>query len=130
MSGGAGHIADMNNRMKQNRSMKASKKPKFKSNNRDLNFSKSKSEKLTFQKVSKHELIHLKKRIKRKAESERKKERIIIALTTLILIIILTIFLIYYFAKPYSEKQKSGTIPYKNNSSLVLKKSPLCVFFN
>jgi hypothetical protein len=33
MSGGAGHIADMNNRMKQNRSMKTSNKPKFKSNN-------------------------------------------------------------------------------------------------
>jgi len=93
MSGGAGHVADMNNRMKQNRSIKTSNKPKFKSNNRDLNFSSGKSEKLNFKKVSEEELTQIKTEIKKKAESERKKERIIFALTVLILIIILTIFL-------------------------------------
>ena len=77
MSGGAGHVADMNNRMKQNRSMKTSNKPKFKSNNRDLNFSQSESEKLTFKKVSEDELSQIKNEIRRKSESERKKERLI-----------------------------------------------------
>lgn len=93
MSGGAGHVADMNNRMKQNRSMKTSNKPKFKSNNRDLNFPKGEPQKLTFKKVSEEELTRIKNEIRQKAESERKKERIIIALTALILIIILTLFL-------------------------------------
>jgi hypothetical protein len=93
MSGGAGHIADMNNRMKQNRSMKTSNKPKFKSNNRDLNFSSGESQKLTFKKVSEEELARIKTEIRNKEQSERKKERIVITLTALILIIILTIFL-------------------------------------
>jgi hypothetical protein len=93
MSGGAGHVADMNNRMKQNRSMKTSNKPKFKSNNRDLNFSNGESKKLTFKKVSEEELTRIKTEIRKKAESERKKERIIIALIVLMLIIILTVFL-------------------------------------
>ncbi|WP_434036270.1 hypothetical protein [Formosa sp. 4Alg 33] len=93
MSGGAGHVADMNNRMKQNRSMKTSNKPKFKSDNRELNFSSGETEKLTFKKVSEEELARIRTEIRKKAESERKKERIIIALTALILIIILTIFL-------------------------------------
>ncbi|ADY28195.1 hypothetical protein Celly_0360 [Cellulophaga lytica DSM 7489] len=93
MSGGAGHVADMNNRMKQNRSMKTSNKSKFKSNNRDLNFSTGKSEKLNFKKVSVEELARIKTEIRKKAKSERKKERIIIALAVLILLIIWTIFL-------------------------------------
>ncbi len=38
MSGGAGHVMDMSNRMKQNRSMKTSNRKKLKSNNRDLSF--------------------------------------------------------------------------------------------
>jgi hypothetical protein len=94
MSGGAGHIADMNNRMKQNRSVKKSNKPKFKSNNRDLNFSRGESQKLTFKKVSEDELNRIKNEIRQKAKSEQKKERIIFALTTLLLVIILTIFFI------------------------------------
>lgn len=94
MSGGGGHIADMNNRMKQNRSKKASNKPKFRSNNRDLNFPKGESEKLTYKKVSEEELTRIKNEIRQKAESERKKERLIIVLTVLILSTILTLFLI------------------------------------
>tara|TARA_R110000868_G_scaffold409659_1_gene695596 strand:+ start:116 stop:400 length:285 start_codon:yes stop_codon:yes gene_type:complete len=93
MSGGAGHVADMNNRMKQNRSMKTSNKPKFKSNNRDLNFSQSESEKLTFKKVSEDELSQIKNEIRRKSESERKKERLIFISTAFILIIILILIL-------------------------------------
>ena len=89
MSGGAGHIADMNNRMKQNRSIKTSNKLKFKSNNRDLNFSKGEGAKLTFKKVSEEELTQIKNEIRRKSKSERKKERRIFILTTFVLIIIL-----------------------------------------
>ncbi len=89
MTGGAGHISDMNNRMKQNRSMKTSNKPKFKSNNRNLNFSKGESEKLVFKKVSEDKLILIKNEIRRKAKSERKKESIIFTSILIILIIIL-----------------------------------------
>ncbi|MFI1770368.1 hypothetical protein [Thalassobellus citreus] len=93
MSGGAGHVADMNNRMKQNRSMKTSNKPKFKSNNRDLNFPNDESEKLIFKKVSEDELTQIKNEIRGKAESERKKERLIFISTAIILIIILILIL-------------------------------------
>lgn len=40
MSGGAGHVRDMQNRARQNRSMRASKREKFKSSSRDLIYSK------------------------------------------------------------------------------------------
>tara|TARA_R110002049_G_scaffold277604_4_gene456154 strand:- start:44 stop:328 length:285 start_codon:yes stop_codon:yes gene_type:complete len=93
MSGGAGHVADMNNRMKQNRSMKTSNKQKFKSNNRDLNFSKGESGSLSFKKVSEKELTQIKNDIREKAEKERKKERLTFILTALVLIIILILFL-------------------------------------
>ncbi len=40
----AGHLQDMNNRMKQNRAMRPSKKSKFKSNNRGTIYSGNSSE--------------------------------------------------------------------------------------
>jgi len=66
-------MSDMNNRIKQNRSMKASNKQKFKSNNRDLNFEKVKSEKLIFKKVSDDELAKFRIEIRRKAKLEGKR---------------------------------------------------------
>ena len=93
MSVGAGHIADMNNRMRQNRSMKSSNKTKFKSNNRDLDFKKVESKKLIFKKVSEEELAKFRNEIKRKAKFERKKERLIISIIILMLIVFLILSL-------------------------------------
>jgi hypothetical protein len=39
MSGGAGHVLDAINRLRNNRSLRTSKMQKFKSNNQDLTFS-------------------------------------------------------------------------------------------
>ena len=93
MSGGAGHVADMNNRMKQNRSMKTSNRQRFKSNNRDVSSSKGASENLSFKKVSENELIQIKREIRRKANLERKKEGLIFISTFFVLIIILILIL-------------------------------------
>jgi len=58
MSSGAGHIIDMNNLLKQNRSQRTSNKAKFRENNRNTIYSKndSKSEKLNFKTISKEKL--------------------------------------------------------------------------
>lgn len=93
MSGGGGHMADMNNRMRQNRSIRSSNKPKFKSNNRDLNFKEVKSEKLIFKKVSDEELAKARNEIRKKVKFERKKQRIIFYLIILLLIVFLTLSL-------------------------------------
>ena len=93
MSGGAGQVADMNNRMKQNRSMKTSNKPKFKPKYRDVNLSKGESEKLIFKNVSEDELTQIKNEIRKKAELERKKEELIFISTAFVLIIILILIL-------------------------------------
>jgi hypothetical protein len=94
MSGGAGHIMDMNNRMRQNRSMKSSNKQKFKSNNRDLDFKKGNSKKLEFKKVSDKELERIKFKIRQKAKAERKREKIIFI--SIILIISIVIYIIAF----------------------------------
>ena len=84
MSGGAGHIADMNNRMRQNRAMKASNKPKFKSGNRDLNFDTKNSKKLFFKKVSKRELNKIKSQIQQDLKKDRTKQLFVFILSVLI----------------------------------------------
>ncbi len=88
MSGGAGHIADMNNRMRQNRSMKASNKPKFKSGNRDLNFN---SKKLSFKKISEIELKKIKCKIQKDLKKDRKNQLYIFIISLLITVVIIFI---------------------------------------
>ena len=78
MGFGAGHVQDMNNRIKQNRAQRPSNLPKFKENNRDGIYSTDKkTEKPNFKTVSEKELTEIKKRIRKRAETERKKERLI-----------------------------------------------------
>ena len=60
MSFGAGHIQDMNNRMKQYRSQRTSNKPKFKGNKREV-FSQGSSLKPKFKKVCEEKLNLIKK---------------------------------------------------------------------
>ena len=93
MTGGAGHVRDMQNRARQNRSLRASQKDKFKASSRDLIYSKGKSEKWKFKDISKEKLDEIKKNIRKKARKERKRERIIILIIVLI-IIISTLFII------------------------------------
>jgi CRISPR/Cas system CSM-associated protein Csm2 small subunit len=85
---GAGHVADMNNRVKQNRSLKPSKRARFKGNNRDTIYSDTLPSltELTFKKVSKTELRKIKEKIKNRARKDRIKEMYIfltVALTLL-----------------------------------------------
>lgn len=67
MSGGAGHILDMMNRIRQNAALKSSRKNKFKGNNRSGIYSKEHPTKLEFDfpKASKDELEQLKNNLKR-----------------------------------------------------------------
>lgn len=75
MSYGAGHVMDMINRMKQNRAQRPSNRPKFKENNRDGIYSTDKKkQRPNFKTVSEKELTEIKKRIRKRAKSERKRE--------------------------------------------------------
>lgn len=98
MTGGAGHTQDMQNRMRQNRSMRASQKNKYNSNKRDSISSKNTSNKQHFTEVSPEELEEIKSDI-RKAAKQEKRKRIIISLS-IIFALILTAFLIYYKLLP------------------------------
>jgi predicted nucleic acid-binding Zn ribbon protein len=93
MSGGAGHVRDMQNRMRQNRAMRSSQKDRFKSNNKNLSYSKGKSHKLNFVEVSDEKLEEIKRDIRVKAKQERRKE--IILFLIVCLVIILAIWLLY-----------------------------------
>ena len=95
MGFGAGHIQDMNNRIKQNRAQRPSKKSKFKENNREgIYSSKEKSNSFTSKAIPKHKLLEIKRKIRKKARSERKKEIMIYGIAAVLLII--TCFAIYY----------------------------------
>lgn len=76
---GSGHVQDMNNRIKQNRAQRPSKRPKFKENNRENIYSDSdkKVNRPNFKTVSEEELIEILKHIRERAETEKKRERIL-----------------------------------------------------
>jgi hypothetical protein len=71
----------MNNRIKQNREQRPSKRPKFKENNREGIYSSEKiTEKLSFTVVPEKELNKLKQQIQKEAKTSRKKERILLGI--------------------------------------------------
>ena len=83
---GAGHVQDMNNRIKQNRAQRPSKRRKFKEHNRDTGFSSSSDQRqpLKFITVSEEKLTAIKKRIRERAKKDRKKEgRVLVVLVVL-----------------------------------------------
>lgn len=86
MSGGAGHVRDMQNREKQNRSMRASQRTKFKSNESNLLYAESEPVEWDFEEVSKEELEVIKEGIRIRAKKEQTKERLIILLMVIIII--------------------------------------------
>ena len=69
MSFGAGHMQDMNNRMKQNRANRPSSREKFKGKNREIVHTKGNGgdERPHFIEVSQKELIEVRRRIQIKA---------------------------------------------------------------
>ncbi len=94
MIGGAGHIMDMNNRMKQNRSMKNSQKEKFKLHNKDLVF-KGDTKKLEFKQVPEKELQRIKFEIRQRAKAERKREMLIFIAVLLLLAVLAYVFVVW-----------------------------------
>lgn len=71
---GTGHVQDMNNRLKFNRSQRASQKPRFKSNQREAINSEQKSlpEKPTFKEIPPSELIKLKFTLRKKLQQRNR----------------------------------------------------------
>lgn len=90
MSYGAGHVMDMINRMKQNRSQRASNKSKFKENNREGIYStEKKSKKLVFKTAPKEEIKELRKQIRAQATARRKREVLYYSISIVCLILII-----------------------------------------
>lgn len=74
MGFGAGHIQDMNNRIRQNREQRPSNKPKFKENNREAIYAETEvdSSLPQFKTVSAEELDKIKTGIRERAKTDQK----------------------------------------------------------
>ncbi len=94
---GSGHVQDMNNRIKQNRAQRPSKRPKFMEHNRENIYSSSGHEHhtLKFKIVSEEKLSEIKTQIRKRAQKDRKKEWIV--LVVLIIIALITIISIFWW---------------------------------
>ncbi len=95
MSNGAGHIIDMINRMKQNRSQLSSKRSKFKANNREGIYSSTKKQQPKFKTLSEEELNERKKEILKQAKKERKKELLSVGILTFCVLIFILLVAIW-----------------------------------
>lgn len=97
MSYGAGHVFDMINRMKQNRSMLSSKRQKFKNKNREGIYSETKKKKQAKDhNLTEEELNQLKKEIAKRTQEEHKRVWIY---SVAIVLFIFIIFLLFSFWK-------------------------------
>lgn len=97
MAFGAGHVQDMNNRLKQNRAQRPSKKAKFKENNREgIHATKIQYEKPKYKTVPEKELTKLKKRIRERAKTEHKKAIIMDGILILLAILSITGMLLWF----------------------------------
>lgn len=105
MSYGAGHILDMLQRMKQNRSLMTSKRNRFKNQLRDgIHEEDTDPERLYFPEVSEEELRRIKLKIRYEALQQRKRERaayeiaiFVVVVFILIGVVVDLIFKICYF---------------------------------
>lgn len=86
---GSGHVQDMNNRLKQNRAQRPSKRPKFKDRNRGTiySFTGHEHKNLKFKTVSEEKLAEIIKRIRKRAKKEHQKEGIVLGVLVIIVII-------------------------------------------
>ncbi|WP_396590305.1 hypothetical protein [Allomuricauda sp. R78024] len=88
------NIQDMNNRIKQNREQRPSKRAKFKENNREGIYSTEKKvKKPTFRIVPEKDLKKIKQKIRQEAKASRKKEKIIFGVCLVITISIVLVML-------------------------------------
>ena len=87
MSGGAGHIMDMINRMKQNRSAKTSNRQKFKPNSN--NSSAIPNHRTEFKKIPHEELVVIKRKINKELTRYKRKQ---LYLSMFILIVFSLVF--------------------------------------
>lgn len=94
---GSGHVLDMNNRIKQNRAQRPSKRPKFKENNRENIYSDSvkKVDRPNFKTIPKKKLSEILKRINERAKTERKSELVIYWIFFIIVLAIIILPLIW-----------------------------------
>lgn len=96
MSYGAGHILDMIQRMKQNRSLKPSHRNRFKDQLRDgIYVEDTDPERLYFPEVSEEELHRIKLQIRYEALQQRKRERVAYGIAIFVVLLILTFILLY-----------------------------------
>lgn len=96
MSYGAGHILDMIQRMKQNRSLKPSHRNRFKDQFRDgIYVEDTDPEQLHFPEVSEEELHRIKLQIRYEALRQRKRERVAYGIAIFVVLLILTFILLY-----------------------------------
>jgi len=86
MTGGSGHIADMNNRIKQNRALKKSRGNKFKSYYKNLEKKKPRKQNVTHKELPPEERQKIIERVKRKIALERKRNRKIMIILSLLFI--------------------------------------------
>ena len=94
---GAGHVQDMNNRIRQNRSLRPSKRPKFKENNRETIYSSKEGKALSsnFKILPEKELIDIKNKISKRAREDQRKKRDFMIILVVIALLISTMVLWY-----------------------------------
>lgn len=92
MGFGAGHIQDMNNRMKQFQANRPSARKKFKEDNREAIYSEEKiaPDQIVWDEISPEQLRKVREQIRLKAEAEQKQR-----LKVLILSFVITGLLLY-----------------------------------
>jgi hypothetical protein len=95
MSFGAGHMMDMNNRIKQNRAQRPSNRGKFKENNRSTIHANSEiTKRPQFVSIPGKELDEIKLLIRQRAKKEQRKIRLFYSVSIGIGLILLIGFLI------------------------------------
>ncbi len=93
---GSGHVQDMNNRLRQNRAQRPSKRAKFKDHIRENIYSSSQHNKqsVMFKTVSEEKLAEIKNQIRKRAKNERKKEWSVLGV--LVILLLITTILIFW----------------------------------
>ncbi|MGI9530270.1 hypothetical protein [Lutimonas sp.] len=84
MTGGAGNIRDAQNRLNANRSMRASKKGKFKSHSHDLIYKTGSTGKSSQKKFTKEQQEKAKEKVRLKLQKEKKIRLIMIIIFSII----------------------------------------------
>lgn len=91
---GAGHVQDMNNRIRQNRAQRPSKRPKFREHNRETGYASEGQElhRMKFKTVAPDVLAKIKTQIRERAQRDTKKQKVV--LVVLALLVALLLFLL------------------------------------